>query len=73
MSASYLPSYAFKRFCSGHTALNKRSEYPKDIRNMYFETKKYENLMNRLLDMKTTRSGYTKGNQVNDDERYKLG
>ena len=72
MSSSYLPSYAFKRFCSGHQALNARSEYPRDLRSMYFENKKFENLIDSLLDLKTHKSGYTKGNQVNDDDRYKL-
>lgn len=72
MASSYLPSYSFKRFCSGHQALNARHEYPRDLRNMYFENKKFENLIDSLLDMKTNKSGFTKGNSVNDDDRYKL-
>ena len=39
---------------------------------MYFENKKFENLIDSLLDLKTNKSGFSKGNQVNDDDRYKL-
>lgn len=72
MSASYMPSYAFKKFCAGSMALNARHEYPRDLRNMYFENKRYENLVDRLLDLGTTKNGYSKGAEVTDDERYKL-
>lgn len=72
MSASYLPSYAFKRFCSGMMALNAKHEYPRDLRAMYFEQKRYENLIDSLLDMKSNKKGFNKGTEVSDDERYKL-
>jgi hypothetical protein len=29
MSAQYLPSYAFKKFCGGHRAMAGRNEYPR--------------------------------------------
>ena len=35
MSISYLPCYAFKKFCSGMMAINARHEYPRELRNMF--------------------------------------
>jgi hypothetical protein len=61
MPFQYLPSYAFKKYCSGITALNARSEYPRDLRNLYFELKRHENLLDRLLDLKNIKKGYSKG------------
>jgi hypothetical protein len=72
MSISYLPCYAFKKFCSGMMAINARHEYPRELRNMFFEQKRYENLNDRLLDLKDSKNGYSKGTEVNDEERYKL-
>jgi hypothetical protein len=39
---------------------------------MYFENKRYENLIDRLLDLNTKKHGYSKGSEMADDERYKL-
>jgi hypothetical protein len=71
----YLPLYAFKKYCSGSRALDKRSEYPKALRQMQMETKKNNHIFDRLLDIKPTGKGYKKinGPADNDEERYKLG
>jgi hypothetical protein len=42
MSCQYLPSYAFRKFCGGMKAIGAKSEYPREIKNMYFESQKYE-------------------------------
>jgi len=65
MSLSYLPCYAFKKFCSGMMAINARHEYPRELRNMFFEQKRYGNLNDRML---VSKNGYSKGT---DEERYK--
>lgn len=61
MSCSYLPSYAFKKYCSGSRALNNRNEYPFEVKNLYFEVKKHEAIFDELLDLKTLKGkGYKK-------------
>ena len=49
-------------------AINARHEYPRELRNMFFEQKRYENLNDRML---VSKNGYSKGTEVNDEERYK--
>lgn len=74
-SAQYLPCYAFKRFCAGTRAINRKSEFPKELRNMYFEEKKWEAIQGRLLDLQITgRKGFkkVKASSDEDDERFKL-
>jgi hypothetical protein len=41
-SSQYLPLYAFRKYCSGARAINQRHEYPKELRSMLHEEKKYE-------------------------------
>lgn len=59
MSSQYLPCYAFKKFCAGQRALAARSEYPRELRNQYFEQKKFESVYDALLDLKGTKKGYS--------------
>lgn len=70
----YLPLYAFKRYCSGARALEKRSEYPSSLRQMHLEIKKHNHIFDKLLDIKSSAKGYKKikGPADNDEERYKL-
>jgi len=60
LSSQYLPSYAFKKYCSGQRAVGGKNEYPRQIRNFFFEQKKMESLLDNLLDIKTTRKGFKK-------------
>lgn len=78
LSTQYLPCYAYKRFCAGQRALGKKNEYPRELRGIFFEQKKYEGIFENLLDLKGTKKQYKKVNQAGresnseDDERYKL-
>ncbi len=42
MSSQYMPAYTFRKFCGGMKAIGAKSEYPREIKNMYFEREKYE-------------------------------
>jgi hypothetical protein len=52
LSSQYLPCYAFKKYCAGSRAIGKKSEYPRELRNMFFEQKKFEGIFESLLDLK---------------------
>jgi len=52
ISSQYLPCYAFKKYCAGSRAIGKKSEYPRELRNMFFEQKKFEGIFESLLDLK---------------------
>lgn len=55
LSTQYLPCYAFKKFCAGQRALGKRNEYPRELRNIFFEQKRFEGIFESLLDLKGTK------------------
>jgi hypothetical protein len=76
-SSQYLPLYTFRKFCSGARALNAFNEYPREIRSMHHEQKKFDSLLDSLLDVKSTgkkKKGFSKvtTTSAEDDERYKL-
>jgi hypothetical protein len=37
-----MPAYTFRKFCGGMKEIGAKSEYPREIKNMYFEREKYE-------------------------------
>lgn len=76
MSHQYLPSYCFRKFCAGSRA--NKNEYPRQIRNFRMEKRKYDAILDQLIDLKGTKINKkgisrVKKNDVVDEERYKLG
>ncbi len=71
-----MPAYCFRKFCAGNKS--NRSEYPREIRNMRFETRKYESILDELIDLKGLKISNkgvkkVKKNEIDDEERFKLG
>lgn len=49
LSTQYLPAYTFRKFCAG-TKIG-RNEFPKEVRNFRFESQKYKDTFDTLLDL----------------------
>lgn len=49
MSTQYLPAYSFRKYCAG--IRNGKTEYPKDLRNVRYEKKRFDSIIDQLMDL----------------------